>query len=119
MSGTVTGCAIPADNEPRLRGRYGLTVTQAADTASTLIFTYTDTVHAGLVMTVTGSLAHLGRLYKLTGQYSHTAPGETIPPYPATIDSYHPTGQGIEGRLTTTLGDGCKISMSFSAVRNN
>ena len=119
MSGTVTGCADPADNDAQFRGRYGLTVTQTADTASTLIFTFTDTVHSGTVITVAGSLTHLGRLYKLTGQFSATSPGEVIPPFAATIDSYHPTGQGIEGRLTTTLGDGCKLSLPFSAVLNN
>ena len=70
-------------------------------------------------MTVAGALTHLGRLYKLTGQFTSTSPGETIPPSPATIESYHPTGQGIEGRLMTTLGDGCKLSLPFSAVLNN
>ncbi|MEP6943977.1 MAG: hypothetical protein ABI981_13625 [Betaproteobacteria bacterium] len=119
MSGTITGCADPADNDPKFRGRYGLAVTQTADTASTLIFTFTDTAHTGLVITVAGSLTHLGRLYKLTGQFSAISPGETIPPFPATIESYHPTGQGIEGRLTSTLGDGCKLSLPFAAVLNN
>jgi len=119
ISGTVSGCADAADNEAQVRGRYGLTVTQTADTASTLTFTFTDTAHVGLVFMVTGSLTHLGRLYKLTGQFSSTSPGENIPPHAATIDSYHPTGQGIEGRLTTTLGDGCTLSLPFSAVRNN
>jgi hypothetical protein len=119
MSGTVTGCSNAADNEAQVRGRFGLLVTQTGDTASSLVFTFTDTAHSGLVMTVTGSLAHLGRLYKLTGQFSSTSPGEIIPPSAATIDSYHPTGQGIEGRLTTTLGDGCKLSLPFSAVLNN
>ena len=119
MSGTVTGCSNAADNEAQVRGRFSLLVTQTGDTASSLVFTFTDTAHSSLVMTVTGSLAHLGRLYKLTGQFSSTSPGEIIPPSAATIDSYHPTGQGIEGRLTTTLGDGCKLSLPFSAVLNN
>lgn len=119
ISGTVSGCANPADNDAHVRGRYGLTVTQSGDTASTLTFTFTDTAHSGLVFVVTGSLTHLGRLYKLTGQFSATSPEETIPPHAATIDSYHPTGQGIEGRLTTTLGDGCTLSIPFAAVRNN
>ncbi len=119
ISGTVSGCANAGDNDAHVRGRYGLTVTQTADTASTLTFTFTDTAHVGLVFMVTGSLTHLGRLYKLTGQFSATSPDENIPAHAATIDSYHPTGQGIEGRLTTTLGDGCTLSLPFSAVRNN
>jgi len=119
MSGTVAGCADPADNDDHLRGRFGLNVTQSGDAASALTFTFTDTAHAGLVFVVTGSLTHLGRLYKLTGQFSSTSPQETIPPHPATIEAYHPTGQGIEGRIMTTLGDGCRLSIPFSAVLNN
>lgn len=119
MSGTVSGCADPADNEAHFRARYGLTVTQTADAASTLTFTFVDTEHAGLVCAMGGSLTHLGRLYKLNGQFSCTAPGEIIPPAAGTIDSYHPTGQGIEGRLTSTLADGCKLSLRFAAVLNN
>jgi hypothetical protein len=119
MSGTVSGCADPLDNDAHVRGRFSLAVTQTADTDSTLTFTFTDNVHSGLVITVTGSLTHLGRLYKLTGQYSSTSPAETVPPHAATINSYHPTGQGIEGRITTTLGDGCMLSLPFSAVLNN
>jgi hypothetical protein len=119
MSGTVSGCADPADNEAHFRARYGLTVTQTGDTASTVTFTFVDPEHTGLVCTMPGSLTHLGRLYKLNGQFSCTAPGETIPPAAATIDSFHPTGQGIEGRLTSTLADGCKLSLRFAAVLNN
>jgi len=118
ISGTVSGCANPGDNIPHVRGRFSLAVTQTADT-SKLTFTFTDTAHSGLIYTVTGSLSHLGRLYKLTGKFSSTSPEENIPPHAATIDSYHPTEQGIEGRLTTTLDDGCKLSIPFSAVLNN
>ena len=119
MSGTITGCALPADNEAHFRGRYSLAVTQTADQASTLTFTFVDTVHEGLVCTVPGTLTRLGRLYKLNGQFSCSGRGEIVGPAGATIDSYHPTGQGIEGRLTTTLADGCNLSLRFAAVLNN
>jgi hypothetical protein len=119
MSGTISGCVIPADNDAHFRARYHLTVTQTADTASTLTFTFVDPEHSGQVCTVAGSLAHLGRIYKLNGQFSCSAPDDVVPPAAATIDSYHPTGQGIEGRLTSTLADGCKLSLRFAAVLNN
>ena len=61
ISGTVSGCANAGDNDAHVRGRYGLTVTQTADTASTLTFTFTDTAHVGLVFMVTGSLTHSGQ----------------------------------------------------------
>ena len=67
-----------------------------------------------------GPLTHLGRLYKLAnGTFTCAGQGITPTPAPATIDSYHPTGQGIEGRLTTTMGDGCNLSLHFAAVLNN
>src|SRR5690349_14346864 len=34
MSGTVSGCTVPSENNPKFRGRYNLTVTQAADDTS-------------------------------------------------------------------------------------
>lgn len=119
MSGTVSGCANPIDNDAHFRGRFGLTVTQTADTASTLSFSFVDTEHAGLACTVTGGLTHLGRLYKLVGQMSCTGTGVNPTPAAATVDSYHPTGQGIEGRITSTTTDGCNLSLRFAAVLNN
>lgn len=120
MSGTISGCADPAENDAHFRGRYGLVVTQTADTASTLTFSFVDTDHSGLVCTVTGPLTHLGRLYKLAdGQFTCIGPGVDPTPAPATIHSYHPTGQGIEGRLTSTTSDGCNLSLRFAAVLNN
>ena len=121
MSGTVSGCADPTDNNAHFRGRYNLTVTKTADdSASTLTFTFVDTDNSGIVCSVTGPLTLLGRLYKLTnGQFSCTGQGLNPTPTPATIDSYHPTGQGIEGRLASTTPDGCNLSLRFSAVINN
>jgi len=120
MSGTVSACADPTGNNAHFRGRYNLTVTKTGDAASALTFTFVDTDNSGIVCTVTGPLTHLGRLYKLTsGQFSCTGQGLNPAPTPATIDSYHPTGQGIEGRLTTTTPDGCNLSLRFAAVLNN
>jgi hypothetical protein len=120
MSGTISGCASPSDNDPQFRGRYGLVVTQAGGAASTLTFTFVDTGHAGLVCTIAGPLTLLGRLYQLAnGTMSCSASGVSEPSFPVTINSYHPTGQGIEGRLSGMSSDGCTLSLRFAAVLNN
>ncbi len=119
MSGTITGCAAPADNEcafPRPIWPRGDADRRHGVDAH---FTFIDTAMSGLVCTVTG-LAHASGpavQAQRTIQLQWTT--EIIPTGAATIDSYHPTGQGIEGRLTTTLGDGCKLSLHFAAVLNN
>ena len=69
-------------------------------------------------MYVLGPLAHFGRLYKLNAQQSCTGPGQDGGAYAVTVDSLHPTGQGIEGRLTASVGSGCMASLHFAAVRN-
>lgn len=118
MAGSISGCQDPTSNDAAFRARYGLTVTQAGDQAATLIFTFVDPTHNGIVCTVSGPLTHLGRLYQLNGQLSCTGPGQSPGFAPVTIDSFHPTGQGIEGRLTGNTGEGCAASLHFSAVQN-
>ena len=120
MSGTISGCQDPIDNEAHFRGRFNLTVTKTADTASTLVFSFVDTDNNGIVCSVAGPLTHLGRLYKIAnGTFACTGQGINTSPVPGTLDGYHPTGQGIEGRLTASTGDGCKASLRFAAVLNN
>jgi hypothetical protein len=119
MSGTIAGCANPGDDNAHFRGRYNLKVTQTADSASTLTFTFVDTDNSGIVCTGTGPMTHFGTRYKLNGQFSCAGQGLSPTPTPTTIDSYHLTGQGIEGRLTTTTVEGCRLSLRFAAVFNN
>jgi hypothetical protein len=116
MSGSISGCTDPAQNDPAFRGRYGLAVTQVGDTSATLTFSFVDVNHSGIVCTVSGPLAHLGRLYQLNAQLSCTGPGQGGNPHSVTIDSLHPTGQGIEGHLTGSTGGGCAVSLHFAAV---
>jgi len=118
MSGTQSGCADPSNNDAHLRAAYNLTVAQTADTAATLTFTFTDIESAGMVCKFQGPLTHFGRLYKMSGaQYTCTQGGGSDTGT-VTIDSLHPTGQGIEGKVTGTIV-GCAMSLSFSAVLNN
>src|SRR5215467_7015577 len=120
MAGAISGCTDPMDPrlDPMFRARYGLVVTQVADTSATLVFTFVDTTHSGLVCTLTGPLTHLGRLYQLAGTLTCTGQGQDGNPRPVTIDSLHPSGQGIEARLTGTTGGGCNASLHFAAVLN-
>src|SRR5207247_1580590 len=117
MAGAINSCTDPTQNDPAFRARYGLAVTQVADTSATLTFTFVDQNHNGIVCTLSGPLTHLGRLYQLAGQVACTGPGQTGVPYPATIDGLHPTGQGIEGHVTASVS-GCSASLHFSAVLN-
>jgi hypothetical protein len=118
MAGSISGCNDPADNDAAFRARYGLAVAQVGDAAATLTFTFVDMNHSGIVCTVSGPLTHLGRLYQLNGQLSCTGPGQSPGVAAVTINSLHPTGQGIEGHLTGGAGSGCTGSLHFSAVLN-
>lgn len=118
MAGNVSGCIQPASNDPALRARYVLDVTKVADASATLTFTFVDNLHNGLVCTVTGPLSHFGRIYQLGGTIACTGLGTDGTPRAATIDNFHPTGQGIEGKLTANFGGGCAGILHFAAVFN-
>jgi hypothetical protein len=115
-AGAISGCQDPASNDPAFRGRYVLAVTQNGDTSATLTFTFVDMNHSGIVCTISGPLTHYGRIYQLNGQASCTGPGLNTGPQAATVNSFHPTGQGIEGHWTGSLGGGCGGSFHFAAV---
>ncbi len=113
ISGKVTGCANEANNKPNARGRYSLEVTQVGNASATLVFSFID----GTACTLSGPLTQLGKIYQMAdAQYSCTAVVYSPVPVTATIDSFHPTGQGIEGRWTAVTGNGCTESIHFSAV---
>ena len=116
-AGAISGCQNPNFNDPAFRGRYVLAVvTQSVDQAATLTLTFVDNVHTGLVCTISGPLTHYGRLYQLNGQASCTGAGINTGLQAATVNSFHPTGQGIEGHWTGSLGGGCGGSFHFAAV---
>jgi hypothetical protein len=126
MAGNINSCADPSANDPALRARYSLVVapggdaTEATTRTATLTFTLVDQVHNGLVCTVTGPLTHFGRLYQMGGTTTMacTGLGTDGVPRPAAIDSFHLTGQGIEGKLTGNFGGGCMGSLHFATVFN-
>jgi hypothetical protein len=120
MSGAINGCTDPTANDPAFRGRYGLVVTQTGDTSATLVFSFVDTTHNGIVCTATGPLTHLGRLYQMAGTLACTGSGQDGVARPMAVESFHPTGQGIEGRIAANFGagGGCNASLHFAAVLN-
>lgn len=114
-SGSIVNCPNPGQNEPVYRSRFDAVVTQVADQSATLVFTFVDPAHTGLVCTLTGALTHFGRIYQLNGQSSCTANGSPVGAVQGvTIDNFHPTGHGVEGHITAI--DGCTASVHFSAV---
>lgn len=122
VSGTQSGCTDPTENTQHFRGRYRLDATQDGDTSAAMTFTFVDTDKDGVVCTVQGPLAHFGRIYKMpNAQLSCTEPGSPVPGAATSVvvDGLHPTGQGIEFRLSGPTGGGCAGSLRFSAVLNN
>ena len=73
----ITACPDPTLNDPAYRARYVLDVTKPNDPSATLVFTFVDSVHDGIVCTLTGALNHLGRIYQMAnGAISCTGPGQ-------------------------------------------
>ena len=114
-AGAITGCNDGTGNDPAARGRYNLAVTQVADDSISMTITFVDTANAGIVCTLNGSLTHYGRLYKVADGLFKCSDDNAS--RPSVIDSLHPTGQGIEFRLTSDLGGGCKLNARFAAVK--
>jgi hypothetical protein len=117
-AGSINSCPNPGQNEPVYRSRFDAVVTQVGDQSATLVYTFVDPAHAGLVCTLTGALTHIGRLYQLNGQSSCNVNGTPAGPVQAvTIDAFHTTSHGIEGHITAI--DGCTVSVHFAAVFNS
>ena len=117
--GSVSNCANPANNG-NVNGRFNLTVAQVVGVSAALTFNFVDTAHSGMVCTLSGPLTHYGGLYTITSaQYTCTPPGlSTGSTVAAALNLLDQTGQGIEGKWTTTTSTGCSQTMRFSAVSN-
>lgn len=121
MAGSIAGCTNPNASDPAFRGRFVVDVAQDGEASAALTFNFVDQNHNGIVCTASGPLTHSGRLYRMANAgLVCTGPGQDGASRPVTIESLHPTGQGIEGRLTGTgtAGPGCNVSLHFSAVLN-
>jgi hypothetical protein len=117
IAGQVTGCSNGASNIAAVRARYNLAVTQVANASATLTFTFVDTTYNGTVCTLSGPITQIGRLYQMpAATYVCVGPGFSPGEVTATIESFHQTGLGIEGRWTASTGGGCAESIRFVAV---
>jgi hypothetical protein len=114
-AGAITGCNDGTGNDPNVRGRYNLVVTQVGDESVAMTVTFVDQANAGIVCTLGGSLTHLGRLYRVADGLLKCSDDDAS--RPTVIESLHPTGQGIEFRVVSDLGGGCKLNGRFSAVK--
>jgi len=116
--GTDTSCNNPSDNNNAINGRFNLAVVQNGDASATLTFSFVDTTYNGMVCTWTGPLNHMGALYQIApGQYSCTMQGfSTGTATSGSVESFHPTGQGIEGRWVVNKSTGCVETIHFAAV---
>jgi hypothetical protein len=117
IGGKVSGCTNAVSNVAAVHARYSLAVTQVGNDSATLTFTFVDSTYSGMVCTLSGPLAQFGRLYQITNaQYNCTGSGFSPGAVAATVDAFHATGQGVEGRWTATTSDGCAQSIRFAAV---
>jgi hypothetical protein len=73
-----------------------------------------------MVCTLNGPLTHFGELYTISpanygcsGGPGAFSPGGIVS---AAIQSFHQTGQGIEGHRTASTSSGCSQSIHFAAV---
>lgn len=113
LTGSITGCMNPASDNPSFHHRFNLDVTQTGDQSAVLTFTLVD-LTPNVACTLSGPLTHIGRVYQIANA-SYQCP--ISPAAQATIDAFHPTGQGIEGRWTADDGGGCTESIHFASVR--
>jgi hypothetical protein len=111
QAGGYTSCNVASMNQA-YDERFTLTVTQASTTQATLKFSYEILAAA---CTISGTLEQHGQLYRMNNaDYSCTG-GLTFTTK-AAVDELKVTSQGIEGRFTANVGQGCTERASFSAV---
>ena len=115
LTGSISGCANPANNVVHFDGRFNLNVSQVGNQSATLTFTIVafNGAPSNAVCTLSGPIAQVGLLYQMANA-SYSCP--LSPATSAIINSFHVVGQGIEGRWHADDGGGCVESVHFSAV---
>ena len=117
--GTDQSCTNPAHDDNAITGRFNLTVVQNAHASATLTFTFVDTTYSGMVCSWSGPLNHMGAsVSALSGDVQLcTMQGfSTGAVTSASIESFHPTGQGVEGRWVVNKSTGCVETIHFAGV---
>jgi len=108
-SGVYSSCSSNPQNGPYI-DRYDLSVTQQTGGNVSLFFNYVS----GLGCTFTGSLQQFGQLYSVPNATYVCSDGLNTT---ASLSEVKATGQGIEGKFSSTnVGGGCRLDGQFAAV---
>jgi hypothetical protein len=110
QTGTYTSCTDGSLNGS-YNDTYNLSVTHANGVA-TLIFYYNA---VAATCTMAGTLDQRGQLYRIAPA-SYSCTGDLQVNATATMEEIKATAQGIEGRFSANLNNGCQESAQFSAV---
>ena len=109
QTGTYTTCSDASLNGS-YSDTYNLTVTHDSGMAS-FSFDYAT----GAKCTMAGTLVQYGQLYRIVPA-SYSCTGSLMFDTTANMEEIKATAQGIEGRFTSGLGNGCTETAQFSAV---
>jgi hypothetical protein len=109
QAGTYAGCSDPSIDGP-YTDNYTLAVSQTA-TSATLTFTYAS----GATCTISGATQQHGQLFDMPDA-SYVCSGTLSYTTTATVYEMKATALGLEGRVSATVGSGCKESANFAGV---
>jgi hypothetical protein len=109
QSGAYANCNNGNNNGP-YTDQFSLVVTHA-NGAATFVFTYAS----GATCTLAGNLTQWGQLYQISTM-SYNCTGSLMFNVNGAMDELKATAQGIEGRYSANIGQGCQESAQFSAV---
>jgi hypothetical protein len=108
QSATFSGCT----SNYSFHDFFNLQITQPNNTMVTFSLNYP--AYTNYTCTFSGMLEHHGQLYNVPAAASQCT-GESSAS--TVITELKATGQGVEGRFTTSYGGGCQLDAQFSAVR--
>ncbi|MGE5088230.1 MAG: hypothetical protein ACM3QY_03810 [Candidatus Levyibacteriota bacterium] len=109
QAGTYANCSDPSIDGP-YTDNYTLAVSQTA-TSATLEFTYAS----GATCTISGETVQHGQLYDMPNA-SYVCSGTLSYTTTATVYEMKATALGLEGRLSATVGSGCRENANFAGV---
>lgn len=110
QSGSYSSCTTATDNGPYI-DTYTSTVGQTAANFGSLVFEY----DSNATCTLAGTLQQTGQLYRIDNA-TYRCTGSISVDTTATVYELKQTAQGIEGRFSARLSNGCTEDAAFSAV---
>ena len=110
QSGSYSNCTTSANNT-NYTDKYVLNVTQGANNAVAFTFNY----DSGATCTLTGTVQQFGQIYDMPGA-AYACTGTLSLTTTATVYELKATAQGLEGRISANLPNGCQENAAFSGV---